>query len=423
MEELVNVLVVAPTFRDRRELAMIHCHSKIKLFFSNEIDVNDTKNNIIVWVEATIKKFSNCNIKCVVATSDLGVFIASIISQRYGLDGTSPEDMYAILNKYTSRQSQQKIIPQCVPEFFEINTLNYVPPMSFPFFMKPVRAVQSMLASKIDSYPDYLSAIERAHKNMPKIIFNYAPLLHRYLALDEMSLNRMIAESVIDGFQVTVEGYVQFGKVNIMGVIDSEFYPGTGSFKAFHYPSILPVDVQTRMACVAEEYISSLNLNDQFFNMEMVFNENQDAIKVIEINPRMSSQFSDLIEKVDGINSYTMLMQLACGEEISYQLGSGVFNCASSFVLRCFSDHRVTKLPKKSEIKLLTEQYPEIRVELYGVEGEKLSQQLQDIGSYKYAVIQLGGIDASDLNRKLRHALKYLSFQLEELKSEKVFNG
>ena len=423
MEEIVNILVVAPTFRDRRELAIIHCHSKVKLFFTEEIDANNIETNIVVWVENTIKKFSGCNINHLVATSDLGAFIASIISQRYGLDVICPEDLYAILNKFTSRKSQQLSIPECVPDFFEVDLFSQLAPMKFPFFIKPIRAVQSILASKINSNYDYLSAIEHARKSMPKLILNYEPLVVEYLNLDKISLSKMIAESMIEGFQVTIEGYVQFGKVNIIGVVDSEFYPGSRSFKAFHYPSILPVDIQARMADVAKTYMGSLNLDDSFFNIEMVFNEKNDSIKVIEINPRMSSQFSDLIEKVDGVNSYRILMQLACGEKVEHSPGFGAFNCASSFVLRCFTDHRVIKLPKESDIELIKEQYPEIRVELYGVEGEKLSRQLQDVDSYRYGIIQLGGIDSDDLNRKIRHVLKYLPFELEEVNTEKVIEG
>ena len=41
------------------------------------------------------------------------------------------------------------------------------------------------------------------------------------------------------------------------------------------------------------------------FNIEMMYDAATDRIGIIEINPRMASQFADLYEKVDGTNSYT----------------------------------------------------------------------------------------------------------------------
>jgi hypothetical protein len=423
MNEAACILVIAPTFRDQRELVRITSNSKVKLLYSSAINVNNSKNNILEWLDTTIERFSECNIQGVIATSDLGSFIAALISKQYGLDGTYPEDMYNILNKFISRNSQLKTIPACVPEFFEVDLFSSVPPLNFPFFMKPVRSVQSILASRIESNHEYVSAIKHARDNISRLTLNYEPLAVKYLNKDKTSLDKMIVESIIEGFQVTVEGYVQFGVVNTIGVIDSEFYSGTRSFKAFHYPSILPNDVQQRMTCIAKKYMASLNLNNSFFNIEMVYDENNNTIKIIEINPRMSSQFSDLIEKVDGLNSYTILLQLVYGEKVEHKSGLGVFNCASSYVLRCFTDHRVIKLPKEHEIKLVETQYPEIRVESYGIVGEKLSHQLQDVDSYKYGIIQLGGRDQDDLDRKLRHALKYLSYELEEINNEESLNG
>ena len=48
--------------------------------------------------------------------------------------------------------------------------------------------------------------------------------------------------------QVTVEGYAFGGEVDILGVVDSIFFPGTLAFSRFDYPSALPEGVQERMA-------------------------------------------------------------------------------------------------------------------------------------------------------------------------------
>ena len=52
--------------------------------------------------------------------------------------------------------------------------------------------------------------------------------------------NRLIAEGLLKGEQVTVEGYVQGGVATIFGVVDSIMFPGTLAFSRFDYPSHLP---------------------------------------------------------------------------------------------------------------------------------------------------------------------------------------
>ena len=103
------------------------------------------------------------------------------------------------------------------------------------------------------------------------------------------------------------------GEVHILGVVDSIFFPGTLAFSRFDYPSALPEGVQERMADIAERLMSGLGFDNGMFNVEMMYDAREDRIAIIEINPRMASQFADLYEKVDGTNSYEVLLDLGCG--------------------------------------------------------------------------------------------------------------
>ncbi|CAN5439982.1 hypothetical protein BH20ACI3_BH20ACI3_19310 [soil metagenome] len=85
------------------------------------------------------------------------------------------------------------------------------------------------------------------------------------------------------------------------------------------------------------------------FNVEFIYNPRADTILVVKINPRMSSQFADLFEKVDGINSYSVLLDLAFGEEPQISKGEGRYPVAASCVLRTFENKRVMKLPGDDE--------------------------------------------------------------------------
>ena len=100
------------------------------------------------------------------------------------------------------------------------------------------------------------------------------------------------------------------GEVHILGVVNSIFFPDTLAFSRFDYPSALPEGVQERMADIAKRLMSGLGFDNGMFNVEMMYDAREDRIAIIEINPRMASQFADLYEKVDGTNAYEVLLDL-----------------------------------------------------------------------------------------------------------------
>ena len=208
---------------------------------------------------------------------------------------------------------------------------------------------------------------------------------------------RLVAEGLLIGEQVTVEGYAHGGKADIFGVVDSVMFPGTLAFSRFDYPSSLPDGVQKRMAEIAATLIEGMGFDHGLFNVEMMYDAGADHIAIIEINPRMASQFADLYEKVDGTSSYAVLLDIARGRAPRFTRRQGRYGFASSFVLRSFEDYIVAALPTEADLERLAQLYPDIRVELHGTLGRKLSAELQDGRSYRYGIVSLGGSDRADV--------------------------
>jgi len=92
-------------------------------------------------------------------------------------------------------------------------------------------------------------------------------------------------------------------------------HPGTISFARFEYPSALDLGVRERMARIAARFISSIGFDNGLFNIEMFYDPNSNSIHLIEVNPRMCPQFADLMEKVNGVNTYEIALAMppACG--------------------------------------------------------------------------------------------------------------
>ena len=178
---------------------------------------------------------------------------------------------------------------------------------------------------------------------------------------------RLIAEGILKGAQVTVEGYAFGGKASVMGIVNSIMFPGTIAFSRFDYPSRLPEDVQAHMADIAVALMQGLGFDNGLFNIEMMYDSDTGRIAIIEINPRMASQFADLYEKVDGTSSYQVLLDIAEGRAPRFTRRQGRYTFAASCVLRAFADHRVPRHPMLAISRARL--YPDIRVELHATVG------------------------------------------------------
>jgi hypothetical protein len=167
------------------------------------------------------------------------------------------------------------------------------------------------------------------------------------------------------------------------------------------------------MSDIARQVILGIGLDNTMFNMEMFYKEETDAIHIIEINPRMSYQFADLFEKVDGTNSYSVQLQLSQGQEPEFANGKGEYDVAASFVLRLFEDRRVVRVPGEEEVNEIRRRFPDSSIVIKVMEGDLLSDLSQDEESYRYAIINLGGKGWTDLYTRFEELKKQLTFEFE----------
>jgi len=90
-------------------------------------------------------------------------------------------------------------------------------------------------------------------------------------------------------------------------------YPGTQAFMRWQFPSRLPAAVQARALDVARRFLAAVGFTHGLFNMEFFHDPASDRIAVIEFNPRLASQFSDLYRRVRGLDPHAMALALALG--------------------------------------------------------------------------------------------------------------
>lgn len=433
-----TVLVVCPTVWDADELRLIERNGRYKFIYW-PYPTLWTAHPGSLWlalahlrlfsvnrfVDTTVKYFRAHPIHGVIGTDDyLGAVLASVVAEHLRLPAPAAKAVLTCQHKYYSRLIQKATVPYASPDFDLIertDTLREpICSLAYPFFAKPVRGTFSILAQRVDNARELkdLVTLSTADEVLWYLrLRSFNSLLARYTQL-ERSADSFIGEELLTGKHVSLEGYCHQGTTHVMGILDSFMYEGTQSFRRFEYPSRLPNEVQTRMHAIATTLMPALNFDNGLFEIEMYYNPNLDEIRIVEVNPRMCSQFADLFEKVDGTNSYELLLSIATGAEPNMLKEQGRYGVAASFVIRTFKGGRARRLPSSLEVGRVMNLIPDARIRLFHKQGDRLSsqlRQLQDISSVRLAAINIGGADRTDLTARFLSAMKELPFEVEPL--------
>lgn len=421
-----KILVVCPTQREYRDLPAIAKVLNYALifdefggdYFDDALAGIDSRSapelDIVGLIEDLISRYRGAGLSGVTSPVGYpGMSVAAVAARRLGLPGPEVNSVLLCEHKYYSRLAQQALIPSATPSFrlLEPNGTGWnVEAKDFPLFVKPVKACFSINANRVATREELEQALLSC--SLPeRFIRPFNDLLRTYTDY-ERNASHLLAESLLEGVQVSLEGYVFRGTVRIVGIVDALMYPGTISFRRFVYPSSLSEDVQRRMTRIAEVLIKGIGYDNALFNVELMYDPATDLISIIEVNPKIASQFADLFEKVDGTNTYSLLLQIAAGDAPDLSRGKGQFKIAASCVLRTFADQRVLRVPSSEEINELVARFADARVEICAVQGKLLSDGMQDGKSYRYGLINIGADSEEELSAKLEQCQSMLDFQL-----------
>ncbi len=368
------------------------------------------------FIARIVAQFGNGRIDGVISTDEhFGAMIAAIIAQRLGLPGGDADSILTAQHKFYARQRQREIAPEATPAFscfpYHIDRAEDTG-LAFPFYVKPVKATYSILARRVDNFAELKRHL--TFGMLEKLILEKLIKPFNDLASDRglfpIDAHHLVAEELLEGEQVTVEGFVDRGRLTMLGVVDSIMYPGTNAFQRFDYPSHHSESVQRRMEALTERIVRGFGFNHGFFNVELFYNPATDRIHLIEVNPRLAYQFADLREKVDGFNPYEALLDLALGETPMVAIRAGRYRHAASFVLRKFGRARLRRAPSAAELHDVRRRHRDARLMVYVKKGASLDREVKWLGSYRYAVLNLGAMDRHGLFDRFNAVSRELAF-------------
>jgi ATP-grasp domain len=409
------ILFVCPTRWDEAELPRVMATGPYRIVpFGTDVSEHPERFDALDFIEGAVAAGKAMAIDGVMASDDYpGSIVAPVIARRLDVCGPDPQSVLLCHHKYYSRIAQRAISPEAVPSFALLDpetVRKSAAALRFPVFVKPVKSFFSLLAQEVGSLEELVALAQQADHHLREFVKPFNQLLKRYGSFP-LDGGYLLAEQPIRGRQITVEGCMFRGEGSIIGVTDSIMYSGTICFRRFDYPSSLQSDVQERMCDLALRFMRSIRFDNGLFNVEMFYDAEGDAIHIIEVNPRMCPQFADLMEKVNGVNTYEVALSIASGVRPTIHGPSPQYRVATSFVLRVFEDKIVARVPSRVELAVFQARFPDARLKVMCRENQHLSDELQDGKSYRYAVLNLGGQSARDLADRYAEAMRYLRFE------------
>jgi Carbamoyl-phosphate synthase L chain, ATP binding domain len=352
-----------------------------------------------------------------------GTLAAAMLAEKMGWPGTSPAAVVACQHKLYARQVLQQICPEASVAFQRMPAAYGEPvpdDLSYPTFVKPVKAAFSVLAKTVQSQDELhqftrfgayeLWVIKRLVEPFERIAKKLLP--------QAGTAHSMILETPANSAnaqQYSLDGVAFKGNIKPLGVVDSIMYPGTQAFMRFDYPSKLSQTIQDRALNVATKFLNAIGYTHGLFNMEFFYDAVADKLTVIEFNPRMASQFADLYLRVDGIDLYAMALALAHGRD-PWLLPriAATAQAATSAVYRVFDSAQPTlqqtipPMPSDAQLLDLQQQFPDHLLLTFPKTGGSTARDFKWLGSYRYGILHLGGQSDVDLKSRLDEASKLL---------------
>ena len=347
-----------------------------------------------------------------------GALAAALLAERMGWPGTPVAAVLACQHKLHARRVLQAVCPEAnIPFTAWYGPFDEAVPapdaQDFPLFAKPIKAAFSILAREVRNHGELQQLVTFGawESQLLKLLIGPFNRIAARRLPEAGSAMGLLLEAPVHAPQFNLDGYVHEGQLTVLGVVDAVMYPGTQAFMRFDSPSRLRPEVVASATDVARRFLKAIGFTHGAFNMEFFHDEATGAVKVIEVNPRLASQFSDLYERVDGVNLHEVALALAHGHDPALlPRRPPAAGAASSFVYRSFAVDRVLAMPDNARLSTLKQAFPDALLMPYFKSVADAQRDFKWLGSCRHAILHLGGVDSADLQRRCEAASTLLGW-------------
>ena len=345
-----------------------------------------------------------------------GALAAALVAERLGLPGTPVNAVLACQHKLHARRVMQEVVPQANLRFADLDAEygGRIPDgVTYPTYVKPVKAAFSVLARRVDHAADLHRHTRFGRRELwviRRLVEPFERVVRKRLP-QAGTAHRLMLEEPVQAPQFNLDGWVHQGRAHALGVVDAIMYPGTQAFMRWEHPSRLSPAVQARALDVAQRFLSAVGFDHGMFNLEFFHDPVTDRLSIIEVNPRLASQFSDLYRRVQGLDPHAMSLALALGQDpaavprVEPQGGA-----AASLVYRAFAAGAAPRMPGAREQAAFAARFPDALLFQYPKSGHALERDFKWLGSHRYGIVHLHGRDEAQLRQRCEAASALLGW-------------
>ncbi|MCC7100820.1 MAG: ATP-grasp domain-containing protein [Rubrivivax sp.] len=340
-----------------------------------------------------------------------GALAAALVAEALGLPGTRPEAILAAQHKLHARRVLQQVAPEANLRFAPLD-LAYgddVPEgLPLPAFVKPVKAAFSVLARAVRVRGE-LQAHTRFGRGELWIIRRLVEPFEQ-VARERLpgagTAHALMLEELRPAStpQYNLDGWVYEGKAHALGVVDAVMVPGTQAFMRWELRRQGHEVLQARALDVAQRFLAAIGFTHGLFNMEFFHDPASDRLSVIEFNPRMASQFSDLYLRVHGVDPHAIALALATGTDPArLPRRQPVAAIAASLVYRTFPGEAAPPMPTRGQQARLQRAFPQALCFAFPRSAGARARDEKWLGSWRHGLVHLHAQDEGELRE---HALR-----------------
>jgi hypothetical protein len=305
----VDILVVCPDSYDRWAFERVEGHRFH--FFDAGISHWEASPDfdLIAYLQRCRDVMHSEHIDAVVSTHDLGDLIAAVLAREAGLPGPSPEAVFLCLHKLYGRRAEVDPI-RCQAVLLD----EALPVLTYPAYMKAPWLKLGLLGFKLESDADARAAMELARRELPAWTRQYYPLFAAAVDLAKYPLattDMMLVEELVEGRQVTVEGWSLNGAIQIWAMTDTNTFPGSRVIDNFSTPSRVDAETVAALTAKTVETIRAFAFDGGFFNIEFWLTD--DGVRLTEVNGRSAACFGGIYELALDADIFAAVADVACG--------------------------------------------------------------------------------------------------------------
>ena len=347
--------------------------------------------------------------------------LAPVLAAEYGLRAPSLEAVLKCEHKYWARLEQQRVVPECIPEFQALDPFDPTAAddlrLEFPIWLKPIKGFSSKLGFRVEDRGQLKEALAEMRDHIGELGRPFDECLaHADLPPEIQGIGgrHALAEGIMSGDQFAPEGYVQNGTVHVHGFFEMFLDQGGKAVAGLRYPAALPQSLQERSEEVCRKIFEQVGFDDGCFNIEFLWDEAADKLWVIEVNTRISQSHCELFRKVDGMSNHEIAVSVALGHEPHLPHERGRSRTAAKFWLRKMDDAEVTRVPDEQELAALSSEFDAL-IELGVSEGTRLSD-LPDQPVYCFNVgdAWIGADSERDLEDRYHRLISNLPLEFSD---------